>query len=281
MSYISSEDPKPTPKPSLHFPSSDHPHIAPYLPSTISMHSAKPFVTLTFATSLDSSLSLAPGIQTALSGPQTKAMTHYLRSQHDAILVGVGTAVADNPALNCRIEGVGLEGQPRPIIVDPEARWEVVNNGKLAECVKLAEDGTGKGPWVITTLEEDKLNQDFKRALEICGGQYICIPLTTEESRKELRWRDIINSLTTREIKSIMIEGGGTVINTLLQEKHLDLIDSVIITIAPVWLGEGGVLINPRRRTDEQGQPLPVARLDQVKWKQFGDDVVMCGKIKR
>jgi 2,5-diamino-6-(ribosylamino)-4(3H)-pyrimidinone 5'-phosphate reductase len=282
MSHKSSEDPKPPPKPALHFASSDLPHIAPYLPSAVvATSSVKPFVTITFATSLDSSLSLAPGTQTALSGPETKAMTHYLRSQHEAILVGVGTAVADNPALNCRIEGVGLEEQPRPVIVDPSGRWLVEEDGKLAECVRLAEHGIGKGPWVLTTLQEDEINHDSRRTLERCGGQYICFPCVPKGSQNQLQWRDIIDTLGRLGVKSAMIEGGGTVINTLLEDRNLNLIDSVIITIAPVWLGEGGVLINPPRRTDEKAQPIPVARLDQVKWKQFGDDVVLCGKIKR
>jgi 2,5-diamino-6-(ribosylamino)-4(3H)-pyrimidinone 5'-phosphate reductase len=281
MFHKSSKNPNPTPKPSLHFPPSDLPHIAPYLPSSSNAtNSTNPFVTLTFATSLDSSLSLAPGTQTALSGPETKAMTHYLRSQHDAILVGVGTAVADNPALNCRIEGVGLEGQPRPIIVDPLGRWQVEKDGEPAECVRRAENGVGKGPWVITALQKDETNQEWTRLLESCGGQYICTPCAAEGHRKELQWYDILETLGRLGIKSIMIEGGGTVINTLLQNTNVNLIDSVLITIAPVWLGQGGVLINPPRRTDGAGQPIPVARLNQVKWKQFGDDVVMCGKIK-
>src|SRR5947207_2217592 len=75
---------------------------------------AKPHVTLTYAASLDSSISLSPGTQTHLSGHLSKAMTHYLRSRHSAILIGVGTAAVDDPGLNCRLDDVvaleGLEG---------------------------------------------------------------------------------------------------------------------------------------------------------------------------
>jgi 2,5-diamino-6-(ribosylamino)-4(3H)-pyrimidinone 5'-phosphate reductase len=248
--------------------------------STATSNLPKPFLTLTFATSLDSSLSLSPGVQTVLSGPSTKAMTHYLRSQHDAILVGVGTALADDPALNCRIDGVGLEGQPRPVIVDPSGRWRVEKEkGAVAECIRLAKNRVGKGPWVVTSLEESEINKEWERILEECGGRYICVPKVPRE--KGMDWSSILKAVAGLGIRSIMVEGGGMVINTLLQERYLSLVDSVIITIAPVWLGTGGVLINPPRRTDEDGQPIPVARLDQVKWKQFGDDVVMCGKIKR
>jgi 2,5-diamino-6-(ribosylamino)-4(3H)-pyrimidinone 5'-phosphate reductase len=166
-----------------------------------------------------------------------------------------------------------LEGQPRPIIIDPSARWDA----GASECLRLAKEGKGKGPWIVTSKSEHDLSADRKRVLEDCGGRYIHMQATD----KELQWSDIMQELVRLGIKSIMVEGGGKVINTLLQEKYFNLIDSIIITIAPVWLGDGGVLINPSRRTTEQGQPIPVARLDQVKWKQFGDDVVLCGSIKR
>jgi 2,5-diamino-6-(ribosylamino)-4(3H)-pyrimidinone 5'-phosphate reductase len=148
----------------------------------------------------------------------------------------------------------------------------------VSECVRLAGRGVGKGPWVVTSLQESEINQEWERILKECGGQYICIPKTP--GKNDMNWSNILKVLAALDIRSIMVEGGGTVINTLLQERYLSLVDSVIITIAPVWLGQGGVLINPPRRTDEEGKPIPVARLDQVKWKQFGDDVVMCGKIK-
>src|SRR4051812_7789929 len=112
---------------SLEFPAEDRAKIDEYLLQNTANrgNTSRPHVTLTFATSLDSQLSLAPGVRTTLSGPRSKAMTHYLRSKHDAILVGVGTAIADDPGLNCRLHGVGgyggqgLEGQPRPLILDP------------------------------------------------------------------------------------------------------------------------------------------------------------------
>jgi hypothetical protein len=92
----------------MEFPESGSAFLEPHLPpqdgSTPSPD--MPYTPLNFATSLDSSLALSPGAPTALSGPQSQAMTHYQRSRHDGILIGVGTAVEDNPSLNCRIVGV-------------------------------------------------------------------------------------------------------------------------------------------------------------------------------
>lgn len=200
-------------------------------------------------------------------------MTHYLRSKHDAILVGVGTAIADNPALNCRLEGVGLEGQPIPVIVDPSARWAYADGE--AECVRLAQKGKGKPPWIVTA---DVGPPEGASKLSLCGGRYVYV---RRQPGDELDWCAILEELDTLGIKSVMIEGGARVINTLLQEKYLDLVDSVIITIAPVWLGEGGVTVTPPRVASTDGTPQATARLEDVKWQQYGNDIVMCGRMKR
>jgi 2,5-diamino-6-(ribosylamino)-4(3H)-pyrimidinone 5'-phosphate reductase len=264
----------------LHFSASHSQQIDPYLlpQSTQSTPtSSKPFVTLTFATSLDSQLALAPGVQTALSGSESKAMTHYLRSKHDAILIGVGTAVADNPSLNCRSDGVGgyggggLKGQPRPIVVDPKGRWNFTSASKV---MKLASEGKGKAPWLITQAAIDRERADV---LEHVGGKIIEIPRPDQPTiNSALSWPKILQLLAAEGIRSVMVEGGGMVINDLLSSTYFNLVDSVIITIAPVWLGKGGVQVCPDAR-EEHGERLPVGRLRKVKWIPLGDDVVLCG----
>lgn len=76
-----------------------------------------------------------------------------------------------------------------------------------------------------------------------------------------------------------MIEGGGSIINTLLAPANASLVDSVIITIAPTWLGQGGVVVSPERVHDNNNQATAAARLKDVKWKQLGDDVILCGRL--
>jgi 2,5-diamino-6-(ribosylamino)-4(3H)-pyrimidinone 5'-phosphate reductase len=76
-----------------------------------------------------------------------------------------------------------------------------------------------------------------------------------------------------------MIEGGGVVINELLAPENIGLVDSVVVTIAPVWLGKDGVLICPDARVEE-GKKVPVGRLQDVKWVPMGEDVVLCGRPK-
>ncbi|KAF1957146.1 bacterial bifunctional deaminase-reductase [Byssothecium circinans] len=264
------------PRETLTFPPSSSALIAPYLPPTPPPPSplTKPFVTLTYATSLDASLSLAPGIQTALSGSESKAMTHYLRSRHSAILVGCGTAIADDPSLNCRIEGVGgyggqgLQGQPRPVVLDPRGRWALSEESKV---VRLAREGRGRAPWVFTVGD---VEGGRRAVLEGVGGRFIKIE--SEEGRMD--WGDALRVLGEEGVESVMVEGGGDVINTLLSPEHFGLVDSVIVTMAPTWLGKGGVAVIPEERRDGQGHKIAVGRLRDVKWVPLGDDVVLCGR---
>ncbi|KAL2834493.1 dihydrofolate reductase-like domain-containing protein [Aspergillus cavernicola] len=264
----------------LTFPPKETPFLTPYLP-TPKQDDENPFTTLTFATSLDSSLSLSPGTRTVLSGPQSKAMTHYLRSRHAAILIGVGTAVADDPGLNCRIQGVGgyggegLQGQPRPIVLDPSARWEFDEGSKI---LVLAREGRGRAPFIVTGSNVSVL-EEKRGLLERCGGKFITLDVDVEEGRRGFDWGDLLRCLKREGLESVMIEGGGSVINSLLEPGFQHLVDSVIVTIAPTWLGQGGVAVSPKRRFDESGSAIAASRLRDVKWHPFGEDVVLCGRM--
>jgi len=232
--------------------------------------------------SLDAELALSPGAPTGLSGPQSKAMTHYLRSRHDAILIGVGTAIADNPSLNCRIDGVGgyggpgLTHQPRPVIIDPKARWDFTEEHRIFQ---LAREGKGRAPYIITGLETPPI--DKKAVLEFAGGKYITVKVGNPGVGKQrLGWKDVLQALSVEELGSVMIEGGADVINSLLVPEYSSIISSVIITIAPTWLGQGGVGVSPVRRFDKDGKPMAAARLDEVNWHPLGADFLLCGKLK-
>ncbi|KAL7627540.1 2,5-diamino-6-(ribosylamino)-4(3H)-pyrimidinone 5'-phosphate reductase [Parahypoxylon ruwenzoriense] len=299
------------------------PHLPP-LPScsteprvTLSSSSPLPFVTLTYATSLDSALSLGPGIRTALSGPESKAMTHYLRSRHDAICVGVGTAIADDPGLNCRIAaadqliesspGVDTAGvgallglaslstgeagisesnnvftthQPRPVVIDPRLRWNFTSESKV---MRLAKAGKGLAPYIITAVPEAPVGK--RKLLEALGGKFIVLEQLksnnagADSAGRRFDWHAILTAVRREGLQSIMVEGGGEVINSLLSRENSQLVNSVIITIAPTWLGQGSVFVSPPRKNNPDGQPSAVARLTSTTWIPLGADVVLCGKI--
>ena len=259
--------------PTLVFAPSDRAVLEPYLPPRPpDSNGTLPFSTLAFATSLDSAIALSPGTQTVLSGPESKAMTHYLRSRHQAILVGVGTVMADDPSLNCRLEGVAREQQPRPIVLDPVARWDVTES----KCLSLAHQGKGKAPYIICVQSNPPIRQ--RKALEAAGGKYIFMDFedaTTDEGFR-FTWNSILVALRDEGVQSVMIEGGGSIINSLLVAPEEELLSSVILTIAPTWLGQGGVVISPERR-DKQ-KPL---RLQHTKWHPLGEDVILCGTLRK
>ena len=261
-------------RPALSFPVSSQSLISPYLPGKSAIHDqSTPFVTLTFAQSLDGAITLSQGTQTVLSGPETKAMTHFLRCQHDAIVVGAGTAISDDPSLNCRIEGVTIRDQPRPVIIDPNRKWNVADSA----CLRLARQGSGRAPIVIVAHFDEAVDYEETET----APQYVEIPrrpvAAHTNSVTEIPWITILEMLKSRGYRSVMIEGGAAVINGLLRPDNIHLVDSVIVTIAPTWLGQGSVTVSPERRVE--GEELRAAlRLRDTKWYQFGEDVVMCGR---
>ncbi|KAJ5225147.1 hypothetical protein N7468_006372 [Penicillium chermesinum] len=239
-----------------------------------------PHITLSYASSMDSKVSLRAGMQTVLSGPEAKLMTHYLRSRHDAILIGVGTVLADNPGLNCRLEGAGGFGglgrmwQPRPVVIDPTGRWPIEPDCRM---LRTAVEGKGKAPWIVVSPGAE-IDPQRLLMLKGYGGDYLRIVEHNHQWR--LRWEVILRALASEGIKSVMIEGGGTVLSELLNPEYSNFIDSIIVTVAPTYLGRGGVSVSPDSKLDPEGNPNAALNPRDVKWTPLGQNVIMCGKIR-
>lgn len=269
----------PLPLDTLSFPQFSLDFLEDYLPK----HDGRgefPHVTLSYASSMDSKISLQPGMQTVLSGPEAKLMTHYLRSRHDAILVGVGTVLADNPGLNCRLEGAGGYGglgrmwQPRPVVIDPTGRWPIQPECRM---LRTAVDGKGKAPWVVVSPGA-QIHPQKLMMLKGYGGDFLRIVEYNQNWR--LRWEAIFRALASEGIKSVMIEGGGTVLSELLNPEYTDFINSIITTVAPTYLGRGGVTVSPDSKQDIEGKPNAALNPRDVRWTPLGQNVIMCGKIR-
>jgi 2,5-diamino-6-(ribosylamino)-4(3H)-pyrimidinone 5'-phosphate reductase len=267
------------PPDTLQFPQFSLEFLEPYLPQ----HEEKrtfPHVTLSYASSMDSKISLMPGMQTVLSGPEAKLMTHFLRSRHDAILIGVGTVLADNPGLNCRLEGAGGFGglgrmwQPRPVVVDPTGRWDVHPDCRM---LRAAVEGKGKAPWIVVSPGA-QIHPQKLLMLKGYGGDYLRIVEYNQSWR--LRWEAILRALAAEGIQSVMIEGGGTVLSELLNPEYADFIDSIIVTVAPTYLGRGGVNVSPDSKEDEDGKPKAALNPRDVTWTPMGQNVIMCGRVR-
>ncbi|KAI1618818.1 5-amino-6-uracil reductase [Exophiala viscosa] len=265
----------------LQYPQHARGFLEQYLPDpNLAASRGRPHVTLTWASGLDGRITQVPGVPTAISGPETKAMTHYLRSCHDAILIGVTTAIADDPALNCRLAnpvgygGLPREYQPRPIIIDPHARLHIRPEMKI---LKAASEGRGKGPWVVVAPGA-MLHPMAVSTLKAHGGEYLMINDYHPQSGG-LNWEGVFHVLFREGIKSVMIEGGGIVLSELLKVRYAHVIDSVIMTIAPTFFGKAGVPVSPDPTFDYSGRPI-ATRLKKVRWQPMGDaDVVLCGQM--
>lgn len=237
-----------------------------------STDSKLPTITLTYATSLDSNISVAPRTTTKLSGLETKAMTHYLRAHHDAILVGATTAITDNPNLISRwVEAHdNLTRQPRPIVMDPSGRWLAGLAGH-ENLFRLAREERGQTPWVFVD-SASVVEPKALAVLESSGGE--CLFITDLKSENSsICWIPVLAEMANRGIRSLMVEGGATVLNDLLRKQNQNLISTLVITIAPVYLGSGGVAVSPEKIEYNR----EVLRLQDVCWIQMGEDVVMAG----
>ncbi|WPK26712.1 hypothetical protein PUMCH_004072 [Australozyma saopauloensis] len=234
-------------------PSSIIPFLEPYLPRE---KNDRPFVTLTWAQSIDSRIAAAPGTQTKISHPETKTMTHYLRAYHDAILVGIGTVLADDPKLTCRY---GNFSKIRPVVVDPAAKWDYSKSTISTLCQELK----ALAPIILTNREAEPLKENVE-LLQSHGGSYRALQFLLEY---EHNWIEVLRELHACDIKSVMIEGGAKVINSLLVSENL--VDSVIVTIGPVFLGKQGVEVSPPAGLE----------LQDVAWWRGTTDSVMAARL--
>jgi GTP cyclohydrolase II len=210
----------------------------------------RPYVTLSYAQSLDGSISDRPGRPYPLSGSQSMTFTHRLRAAHDAILVGIGTVLADNPRLNVRL----VAGKsPQPVIVDSRLRFPPYAH-LLHNC---------RSPWIAAGEEADAERQ---QALEAVGARVFRLPSING-------WVDLSALLThlgNLDISSVMVEGGAQIIASFLASR---LVDQLVLTIAPVLVGGLKVV-------DTLGQfPLRrFPRLRHLSYQRLGEDLVLRGE---
>lgn len=189
-------------------------------------------VTLTYAQSSDGKISGPSKRMVSLSGSESMIMTHTLRRMHDAILIGVGTLLNDNPQLNTRLvhptSTTNVDDMPRPIILDSSLRTPL-------DCKLLANAsaGVGRKPLIITSSESCLGGK--ADSLRIAGAQIEAV----EPQEGQLPWHDIFDVLEREGYGSVMIEGGASVIESLFKaDEREQFINELIVTVAPVKLGK-------------------------------------------
>ncbi|KAJ3162305.1 2,5-diamino-6-(ribosylamino)-4(3H)-pyrimidinone 5'-phosphate reductase [Geranomyces michiganensis] len=240
-----------------------------------------PFVTLTYAQSLDGFVARPDRKPLPLSGPDSATLTHALRASHDAILVGANTLINDNPSLNTRLVATDATGQPaqspRPVILDSTLRTPI--SARVFTTPRPRQvDGSDSRVIVITC--EGRYDGERKRALENAGAVVLAVRSDDDDSHGRVHFPSALAALRNIGVQSVMVEGGATVIGALLTSPEVR-VDLLVVTIAPTLIGCGvhaiGDGVNQEAKSDFEKLPV-LPKLVDVRWEQFGSDMVMLAK---
>ncbi|PCH34154.1 hypothetical protein WOLCODRAFT_94924 [Wolfiporia cocos MD-104 SS10] len=239
----------------------------------------RPYVTLTYAQSLDAKIAGPGGKQLALSGKESLVMTHWLRTLHDAIMIGIGTALNDDPQLNTRHlpplpNAISKYHNPRPIILDANLRLS-----PSCKLLKNYREGRGRRPWVISTTYSSSMQEYSQRKKELEDAGARVLELASEDGMEHGRFDipDLLAKLKLFGIRSVMVEGGASVIQSFLAAASGGAsgsqVDVVIVTIAPTLVGREGV---------EYGSNVlagKVSTLHTIETEAFGPDAVIALRV--
>jgi len=183
----------------------------------------RPLVTLKLATSLDGRIATARGDSQWITGSAARAWAHSLRAGHDAIAVGIGTAIADDPQLTCRLPG--LPNRP-PVRIVFDSKLHLPAESRLVANI-------GDGPvLVITGQGADKKRAELLQALGVAVIEVACDAEGRPEAVASLR------ALADYGITRLLVEGGGILAGTFLRA---GLVDRIAWFRAPMAIGGDGL----------------------------------------
>jgi diaminohydroxyphosphoribosylaminopyrimidine deaminase/5-amino-6-(5-phosphoribosylamino)uracil reductase len=178
------------------------------------MKTGRPYVTLKFASSLDGKIATKTGDSKWITSDEARNDAHRYRHEHDAILVGVNTVIADNPSLTTRLPGGGKN--PIRIVLDSNLRIPLES--------KLLNDHAAD-TWIVTTRHAE---EETVQAIECKGVRIIRL------DDGKISIKRLLEHLADEEILSVFVEGGSTVHASFLKER---CVQQVVSYIAPSLIG--------------------------------------------
>ncbi|MSQ34002.1 MAG: bifunctional diaminohydroxyphosphoribosylaminopyrimidine deaminase/5-amino-6-(5-phosphoribosylamino)uracil reductase RibD [Dehalococcoidia bacterium] len=218
-----------------------------------------PFVTAKAAVSLDGKLATRTGDSRWISGEAARAWAHRLRAASDAVLVGVGTVLADDPQLNARPAGEAAARQPLRVVVD--------SHGRTPPGARLWQE---KGAVLIAAA--GPLDPARRQALTAAGAQ-VWEGTSGPDGRVDLA--ALCRELGRREVTSVLVEGGSTLLGSFFD---LLLVDKLHAVIAPLILGglQAPTMVGGRG----VGRIAEALRLHRMRAEALGDDILITGYPK-
>ncbi|MGG6309641.1 bifunctional diaminohydroxyphosphoribosylaminopyrimidine deaminase/5-amino-6-(5-phosphoribosylamino)uracil reductase RibD [Paenibacillus macerans] len=212
-----------------------------------------PYVTIKTASTLDGKIASRTGDSKWISNEKAREIVHTMRHRHQAIMVGVSTITADDPQLTTRLSVPGLS--PVRVIADSRLR--------VPETAKVLSDGLA--PTIILTTEQAdpaKADRLTERGAEIlrCG------------SGPQVDLREALAQLGKRGISSVLVEGGGRLNGSLLEQR---LVDEIVLFIAPKLIGGREAAAN--FSFDGYDLMQDAVSLRDIEVEQIGDNVCIRG----
>ncbi len=222
-------------------------------PFVTATEQGRPMVILKSAVTMDGKTASSTGDSKWITGEESRRFVHQLRSRYDAVMVGSGTALRDNPRLTCRLDRGGKD--PVRIIVDshlgisPEAN--VFHGGSTA-------------PTLIATLASAPGGR--ARMLEGVGARIIRLP----EDNGRVAIEPLLRALAADDIQSVLLEGGSTLNGSFLRA---GMVDKLYLFYAPKLMGGSG----SRGMVDELGAETVdrCLRLGPMNVRRFGADLMV------
>lgn len=211
----------------------------------------RPFVTVTYAQSIDGSIAAKDRSPLRISGEASMTLTHHLRTLYDGILVGIETVLADDPRLTVRL----VEGpNPQPVVLDTHLRTPV--KSKLLQRMD-------RSSWLVNSGANSA-----ERVAEVTRAGATVLPCQLDDSGR-VDLRKLGELLYQKGISSLMVEGGARVITSFILARMVDLF---IITISPMLVGGLQVVDHPQPRLNGN------LRLKDLFYEQMGNDLVLWAK---
>jgi len=220
-----------------------------------------PLVTIKAAVTLDGRIASRSGDSRWISNERSRRFVHHLRCVSDGILIGIDTALADNPQLTARLRRGPPCRQPIRIVLDSRLRLSAASL-----LVKTAQDIP---VWAVCTEAALKPKES-----ELTAAGVMVLRLPAEEGRVELR--SLLRECGKRRITSLLVEGGGRVLADFLENQ---LADDFYFFYAPKIVGDPEAI--PMLRGRPRNSMSEAHAVFDLRVRRFGDDVMLSGRFHR